>query len=306
MDNPSWVEASLVVTPEQAEAVAEVIGRFAREGVVIEQTALPDNPAAENLLEDHVRVYGYFFADSSVEERKQRLEEALWHLGQIQALPPVEFRIIQQENWMAAWKDQYKPLQIGKQFMIIPAWVENNYPDKLPILINPGMAFGTGTHPTTQLCLEFLEAYMKPGQTVFDIGCGSGILSIGAARLGAERVIAVDIDSASVASTQENRALNKLDVPIEVAQGSADLIRAGHFGLLQAPVVVANILASVICNLIEDGLTDLVEPGGLLILSGILDHQGEGILNKAGEYGMNLVKKRGIEDWVSLCLRKET
>jgi ribosomal protein L11 methyltransferase len=305
VDNPSWVEASLVVTPEQAEAVAEVIGRFTREGVVIEQTALPDNPAAETLLEDHVRVYGYFFADSSVEERKHRLEEALWHLGQIQALPPVEYRHIQQENWMAAWKDQYKPLQIGKRFMIIPAWVENNYPGKLPILINPGMAFGTGTHPTTQLCLEFLEDYLEPGQTVFDIGCGSGILSIGAVRLGAERVIAVDIDSASVASTQENYALNKLDVPIEVAQGSSDLVQSGYFGLLQAPVVVANILASVISNLIEDGLTDLVEPGGLLILSGILDYQGEGIINKAAEYGMRLVEKRGMEDWVSLCLRKE-
>lgn len=306
MDNPSWIEASLIVTPEQAEAVAEVIGRFTREGVVIEQAALPDNPNEENLLEDHVRVYGYFFADNSVEERKQRLEEALWHLGQIQALPEVSYRIIQQQNWMAAWKDQYKPLQIGKQFMIIPAWVENKYPEKLPILINPGMAFGTGTHPTTQLCLELLEEYLQPGQTVFDIGCGSGILSIGAARLGAERMIAVDIDSASVASTQENYDLNQLKTPIEIAQGSSDLIQSGHFGLLQAPVVVANILASVICNLIEDGLTDLVEPGGLLILSGILDHQGDGVVEKAGEYGMTLVEKRGMEDWIALCLRKDT
>jgi len=306
VDKASWIEASLVVTPEQAEAVAEVIGRFTREGVVIEQAALPDNHEEQNLLEDHVRVYGYFFEDRSVEQRKQSLEEALWHLGQIQPLPPVEYRRIQQENWMAAWKDQYKPLQIGKRLMIIPAWVENKYPDKLPILINPGMAFGTGTHPTTQLCLEFLEDYLKPGQIVFDIGCGSGILSIGAIRLGAERVIAVDIDSASVASTQENYALNKLDTPIEVAQGSSDLIQEGHFGLLQAPMVVANILASVICDLIEDGLTDLVEPGGLLILSGILDHQADSILNKSAEYGMSLVEKRGIEDWVSLCLRKDT
>jgi ribosomal protein L11 methyltransferase len=300
----SWVEASLVVTPEQAEAVAEVIGRFTREGVVIEQAALPNNREEENLLEDHVRVYGYFFADHTVEERKQRLEEALWHLGQIQELPPVQYRFIQDENWMAAWKDQYKPLQIGQRLMIIPAWIENKFPDRLPILINPGMAFGTGTHPTTQLCLELIEVYLQPGQTIFDIGCGSGILSIAAVRLGAERVIAVDIDPASVASTRENCGLNQIQAQVEVKQGSAELVKEGRFGLLQAPLVVANILASVISNLLEDGLTDLVEPGGLLVLSGILDHQADAIVNQAAEYGLTLLEKREIEDWVALCLKK--
>ena len=300
----SWVEVSLIVTPEQAEAVAEVIGRFTREGVVIERTALPDEPGQKNFLENRVRVYGYFFADSNVETRKQKLEEALWHLGQIQKLPAAQFRLIKDENWMAAWKDQYKPLQVGKRLMIIPAWVENKYPERLPILINPGMAFGTGTHPTTQLCLEMIEDHIQSGQTMFDIGCGSGILSIAALRLGAERVIAVDIEPASVASTRENCALNKLENQVEIAQGSADLILSGHFGLLQAPLVAANILASVISNLFEDGLADLIEPQGLLILSGILDYQADGIINQAGEYGLSLIEKRELEDWNALCLRK--
>ena len=230
-EQANWVEVSLDVTPEQAEAVAEVIGRFTREGVVIEQAAKPDEPGEkQQLLENRVRVYGYFFADNSVDVRKQRLEEALWHLGQIQKLPAAQYRLIKDENWMAAWKDQYKPLQIGKQLMIIPAWLENKFPGKLPILINPGMAFGTGTHPTTQLCLEMIEDFIQPGQTMFDIGCGSGILSIAAIRLGAERIIAVDIDPASVASTQENCALNKIESQVEIAQGSADLIMSGHFG----------------------------------------------------------------------------
>ena len=304
MDKANWVEVSLVVTPEQAEAVAEVMGRFTREGVVIEQAALPDNTLGENLLEDHVRVYGYFFSDASTEERKQRLEEALWHLGQIQELPPAQYRLIQDENWMNAWKHQYKPLQIGERLMIIPAWVENKFPERLPILINPGMAFGTGTHPTTQLCLELIEKHLEPGQTLFDIGCGSGILSIAAVRLGAERVIAVDIDSASVASTQENCALNGITDKVVIEQGSADLVLTGHFGLMQAPVVVANILASVIMDMIEDGLSDLVEPGGLLILSGILDYQADGVIQKAGECCLTLFEKRNIEDWVALCLKK--
>ena len=251
-----------------------------------------------------MRVYGYFFADSSTEERKQRLEEALWHLGQIQELPPAQYRLIQDENWMNAWKHQYKPLQIGERLMIIPAWVENKFPERLPILINPGMAFGTGTHPTTQLCLELIEKYVEPGQTIFDIGCGSGILSIAAVRLGAKRVIAVDIDPASVASTQENCALNGIGDEVEIAQGSSDMILSGRFGLLEAPIVVANILASIILDMMEDELCDLVQPGGLLILSGILDYQADAVIQKAGEYGLTLLEKRTIEDWVALCLKK--
>lgn len=304
MDKANWVEVSLIVTPEQAEAVAEVIGRFTREGVVIEQAALPDNPGEENLLEDHVRVFGYFFADATVEERKRRLEEALWHLGQIQELPPAQFRLIQDENWMNAWKHQYQPLQIGQRLMIIPAWVENRYPERLPILINPGMAFGTGTHPTTQLCLELIEKHLQPGQSVFDIGCGSGILSIAAVRLGAERVIAVDIDPASVASTQENCALNGIEGRVEIEQGSADLVLSGHFGLTQAPLVAANILASVLIDMLDDGLGELVQPGGLLVLSGILDFQADAVIQKAGEQGLALLEKRGMQDWVALCFKK--
>ncbi|NPV41059.1 MAG: 50S ribosomal protein L11 methyltransferase [Anaerolineae bacterium] len=304
MDKANWIEVSLTVTPEQAEAVAEVIGRFTREGVVIEQAALPDNPLEENLLEDHVRVYGYFFADAGAEDRKRKLEEALWHLGQIQPLPEAQYRLIQDENWMNAWKHQYQPLQIGERLMIIPAWVENKFPERLPILINPGMAFGTGTHPTTQLCLELIEKYLQPNQTMFDIGCGSGILSIAAVRLGAENVIAVDIDPASVASTQENCALNGILDKVVIEQGSADLVLTGHFGLVQAPLVAANILASVIMDMIEDGLSDLVQPGGLLILSGILDYQADGVIQKAGECGLTLLEKRSIEDWVALCLKK--
>ncbi len=304
MDKASWIEVSLVVTPEQAEAVAEVIGRFTREGVVIEQTARQDSKKPENSLENKVRVFGYIFVDTSLESKKQKLEESLWYLGQIQKIPPAKYRMIKDENWMAAWKDQYHPLQIGERLMIIPAWVKNDFPERLPILINPGMAFGTGTHPTTQLCLQLIEAHIQPGQTIFDVGCGSGILSIGALRLGAEKAIAVDIDPASVESTRENCALNKLNNKLEVAQGSADLILSGHFGLLKAPLVVANILASVILNLLDDGLSALVEPQGLLILSGILDHQADEIIAKASGKGLTLLEKQGMEDWVALCLKK--
>ena len=205
---------------------------------------------------------------------------------------------------MNAWKDQYHPLEVGQRLMIVPAWVKKEFHGRLPILINPGMAFGTGTHPTTMLSLELIEKHIQPGQTMFDIGCGSGILSMAAVKLGAERVIAVDIDSASVKSTQENCALNRVHGRIEIAKGSISFIQGGHFGLLSAPLVVANILAPIIINMLEEGLADLVEPGGLLILSGILDLQAETIIGKGRECGLDLLEQRGSEDWVALCLKK--
>ena len=304
MDKASWVEVSLQVSEELAEAVAEVLGRFTREGVVVEQATRQDNHQEQDVFESGVRVYGYLFADGTIEERKRQVQEALWHLGQIIPLPDAEFRIIQDENWMAAWKDQYQPIKIGRSLMIIPAWVETDFPDRISIRINPGMAFGTGTHPTTQLCLTMMEDNLQPDMAVFDIGCGSGILSIAAARLSAARVVAVDIDPASVQSTQENSALNRVENRLTIAQGSVAVIRGGAFGDIQAPFVVANILSSVILGLFQDGLADLVAPDGLLVLSGILDHQADEIIRTAGNEGLMLVEKRVMEDWVALCLKK--
>ncbi len=305
MDKAAWIEVALTVTPEQAEAVAEVLGRFTREGVVIEQLADQNTRQEKTILKPEVRVYGYFFNDETVEDRKKRVEEALWYLGRIQPLPTVQFREIHDQDWMEAWKVHYEPISIGTRLVILPAWIEKEYPGRLPIRINPGMAFGTGTHPTTQLCLEFLEELVKPEMTVFDIGCGSGILSAGAVILGASRVIAVDIDPASVRSTTENCALNNVLDKVSIARGSAELIRCGHFSDLRAPLVVANILASVILVLLEDKLADLVEPGGHLVLSGILAHQAQEIIQAANEQGLKLNEIKQVEDWNAIDLIKE-
>lgn len=305
VDRATWIEVALTVTPEQAEAVAEVLGRFTREGVVIEQLADQNARQEQTILNPEVRVYGYFFNDESVEERKKRVEEALWYLGRIQPLPPAQYLEIHDQDWMEAWKKHYEPVTIGKRLVILPAWIEKEYPGRLPIRINPGMAFGTGTHPTTQLCLEFLESLVKPEMTVFDIGCGSGILSAGAVILGAARVIAVDIDPTSVRSTMENCELNLAAKKVDVASGSVPVILSGKFGVMKAPLVVANILASVILRLMGEGLVDLVEPLGHLVLSGILSNQAEDIIQTAKEYGMKLNEIKQIEDWVAIDLVKE-
>jgi ribosomal protein L11 methyltransferase len=305
VDKAAWIEVALTVTPEQAEAVAEVLGRFTREGVVIEQLADQNTRQEKTILNPEVRVYGYFFNDETVEDHKKRVDEALWYLGRIQPLPSAQYREIHDQDWMEAWKQHYEPITIGKRLVILPAWIEKEYPGRLPIRINPGMAFGTGTHPTTQLCLEFLEELVKPEMTVFDIGCGSGILSAGAVILGAGNVIAVDIDPASVRSTTENCQLNNVSGKVAIARGSAELIHSGHFGVLQAPLVVANILASVILVLLEEKLSDLVETGGHLVLSGILAHQAQEIIQAANEQGLNLIKIKQIEDWNAIDLIKE-
>jgi len=300
----SWIEISLQVSPEQAEAVAEVLGRFTQEGVVIEQMAEENNLSSTLILQNSVKVFGYLFADETVEKQKLRLEESFWHLSQIQQLPAPTYRMIYDQNWMTAWKKQYRPLKVGKKLAILPAWADNAFPTRIPIRINPGMAFGTGTHPTTQLSLEMMENKVQPGQNIFDIGCGSGILSAAAIKLGAGRVYGVDISAAAIASSAENADLNQVREKIELYQGSVSEIIGGCFRILQAHLVIANILTPIILRLFDDGLADLVEPGGFLILSGILSPQASEVSSKAESFGLQLVEQIEIDDWVTLGLRK--
>jgi ribosomal protein L11 methyltransferase len=300
----NWVEVSLTVSAEQAEAIVEVLSRTIPNGVVVEQKAMQNNPEETNRVEPDARVFGYLLADATLEDKKQQLEEALWHLGQIQPLPAAIYQPIQDEDWMAAWKKHYQPIKIGKKLVIVPAWIKKDFPGRLPIYINPGMAFGTGTHPSTQLCLQLLEEAIQPAQSVIDVGCGSGILSIAALRLGAGLVLCVDIDHASVISTLENAANNQLESRMEVGLGSVNEIHSNQFKIRSAPLVVVNILASIIIQLFEDGLADLVEKGGKLILAGILEPQAQNVIMAANKKGLVLEKTITSSDWTALLLKK--
>jgi len=226
-----WLEVSLTVNGELAEAVAEVLDRFVSNGVVIESGVTFITSEDEGTAYGPVRVYGYLPIEEHIEENRQRLVEALWHLGQIQALPEPSFREIQDENWMSAWKKHYHPIPIGKRLLILPAWIEQEDPDRLSVRIDPSMAFGTGTHPTTQLCMEMVEKYTRVDEPVIDVGCGSGILSIGALKLGASHALAVDIDMAAVLSTRENAERNGVSEQVETGQGSVTEILQGRFSI---------------------------------------------------------------------------
>lgn len=299
-----WLEVSLVVNGELAEAAADVLGRFVSNGVVVESGVTYTDAEDEGTPFGPVRVFGYLPVDEALEQNRHRLEEAFWHLGQIQALPALNYKIINDEDWMAAWKQHYHPILIGQRLLVLPVWLENPAPDRAVVKIDPGMAFGTGTHPTTQLCLELLERYIQPGGPVIDVGCGSGILSIAALKLGASQALAVDIDRQAIRSTRENATNNAIAQGLESGLGSVPDILQGSFTLRQAPLVLANILAPVIIRLLDGGLAELIQPGGVIILSGILDRQVEDVLAAARGHGLVEIERGQILDWVALALRK--
>jgi ribosomal protein L11 methyltransferase len=168
------------------------------------------------------------------------------------------------------------------------------------------MAFGTGTHPSTQLCMQLLENHARSGEPFIDIGCGSGILSITAIRLGASRAVAVDIDRAAIIGTRENAEINGVQEQIEVAEGSVANFLEGEFSLRQAPLVAANILAPVILRLFEDNLADLVAPGGTLLLSGILAEQTDKIRQAAAAKELRFIEMQQTNDWVALAFQAQS
>lgn len=304
MGEPSWLEVSFCVDGELAEAVAEVLARFAQNGVVIESDTIRPDPEGEGTPVGLVRVYGYLPVDAALEDTRQRLEEALWHLGQIQALSAPVYQTIENQDWMAAWKQHYNPIRVGQRLLILPPWLEPDAPQRLVVRIDPGMAFGTGTHPTTQLCLELMETYVQPGETLIDVGGGSGILSIAGILLGASHALAVDVDPMACRIAQENAALNRVADGIEIGLGSVLEIRQGQFSMDNAPLVIVNILAPVILRLFADGLRDLVAPGGVLLLSGILLEQLPQILPAAGQQGLQVLERRQMGDWVAVAFRR--
>jgi ribosomal protein L11 methyltransferase len=316
----NWLEVSLTVNGELAESVADVFARFAPNGVMTEQGVKFLDDEDEGTATGPITVRAYLEVNEQLEDIHQKLEESLFYLGMITPVPAPTYKQIADQNWMEAWKLHYKPILIGQRLLILPAWLESPDPKRIPIKIDPGMAFGTGTHPTTQLCLELMEKAFDreqkkvdggqvqvhhPLSTVIDVGCGSGILSIAALKLGAEKVLGVDIDIESVRNSRENANLNGLGEELLLGQGSVTEILQGNFAINFAPLVVANILAPIIIRLFDAGLADLVEAGGEIILSGILDHQTGNVVVAAEAKGLKLNDQRQIGDWVALKMSRD-
>ena len=296
-----WLEVSISLSGELAEPVSDLFSRYAPNGVALEATNQPGSQIKSQLI----TVRAFLPADDQVEERRKSIEEGLWHLSQIQRLPQAQFHYIQEEDWENAWKTHYKPIPIGTKLVIQPAWLPIEARDRIPILMDPGMAFGTGTHPTTQLCLAAIEDYLQTDQSVIDIGCGSGILSIAAAYLGAKHVLALDIDSIALQNARKNIERNDVSNIVSLSQGSLDfLMEEAPSPRVPAHLVIANIITKTLVVMIQTGLGETVLPEGTLILSGILDHQIDHIKSACDEAGLRINEIRAMDDWQAVIIKR--
>lgn len=310
-----WLEVSVTTDGEAAETVAEVLRPFAyNDGVVLEQWG-DTGDLDPNALEPTVTVKIYIPEAQDTPALRQRISEILYHLNRLYPIPPPTFRELIEEDWANAWKAHYRPFRVGKHIWIQPGWTtadddpeqrDSRHADDVVITLDPGMAFGTGLHPTTQMCLQALEQVVQPGMRVLDVGTGSGILAIAAAKLAATdqrrlvTVMAVDTDEVAVKAATANVALNDVAGQVTVRQGEL-----GHVTEKAWDVVVVNILAPVIITLLRDaGLLTYLAPDGRLILSGIIDQQANEVETSIAHAGGTILETMTIRDWITYVARR--
>ena len=310
----TWTEISILTTNEAVEAVSNILHEAGASGVVIEDSkeltkervdqfgeiyAL--NP--EDFPKNGVIVKAYLSATSFLAETVEEIKLAITNLVNFDiniGENIVTMSEVNEEDWATAWKQYYHPVKISERFTIVPTW-EDYQPvstDELIIELDPGMAFGTGTHPTTVMCLQALEKVVKDGDQVVDVGTGSGVLSIGAALLGARSVHALDLDEVAVRSARENVELNKVDSTVEVFHGNLlDTVKE------PADVVVANILAEIIMTFTDDAFS-IVKPGGLFVTSGIIGAKKDDVKAALEASGFTIEEVLMMEDWVAIIARR--
>jgi ribosomal protein L11 methyltransferase len=327
----TWLELSVDVEPEAVESISELLAQYGYNGgVVVDQPIIPgaDGPEYSFDTSRPVTVRTYLPLDAHAEETRQRIEQALWHFGQLRAVGPLRVHPLEEEDWANAWKQHYTIQRIGAHTVIVPSWLEYApQPQDIVLRLDPGMAFGTGLHPTTQLCIGFIEQYVTPGMQVLDLGCGSGVLTIAAARLGAT-VLALDTDPIAVTATRENVEHNDVAGLVSVAEGSlgggaaldhwlyptTDDRRPTTADESQDPasvvdgqrsfdLIAANIIARVLAALAGD-MAGALKGGGTLIASGIIADREHEVVAAFTAAGLVPVERRQEGDWVALVYRK--
>ncbi|WP_040211350.1 50S ribosomal protein L11 methyltransferase [Clostridium polynesiense] len=301
-----WIEIKVITSSEALEPVAGIFYGMDCKGVAIEdpqdildreQGPLTWDFADINILEygaEAAVIKAYFSEDEKIEDIvsniKSKLEDIKTEgidIGEGRVL----YALVKEEDWANNWKKYYKPTNIGKSIVIKPIWEEYSASESEKVVeLDPGMAFGTGTHETTKMCIEALENTVKENSVIYDIGTGSGILAIVAAELGAKEVLGVDLDPVAVDSAIENVKYNNLD-NIRIIQGNLVDVVEG-----QADIVVANIIAEIICVLVDD-VKKVLKPGGTFISSGIIHERREMVTNKLINSGFEVVKTDKDGEW---------
>ncbi|MBI5878271.1 MAG: 50S ribosomal protein L11 methyltransferase [Chloroflexi bacterium] len=286
------LEISVRTDGEAAEAISELFNRLGQGGAVIEEAPSQASRA--------VLVRTYLHDDEHLADKRREIEEGLWHLSLLYPFPPAEFRILQEDDWANAWKAFHPVQHVGGRIVLKPTWREHTpQPGELIIELDPGMAFGTGQHPSTRLCLLAIERYLRPGMRMIDVGTGSGILTILAARLGAAEMFACDIDGLSVKVARENCALNGVSAHLRLETGSlGDL----DFGPEPWDMLLMNILAPVIIELLPLARPRLRD-GGLIVLAGLIEPQVDGVKEQMDAVGITEIDRMQDGDWVMLVGR---
>ncbi|MCM3002541.1 50S ribosomal protein L11 methyltransferase [Priestia koreensis] len=309
-----WSEICIHTTNEAIEPISNILHEAGASGVVIEdpedlikerenkfgeiyQLNPQDYPVEGVLVKAYLPINS--FLGETVEAIKESINSLLVYNFDLGA-NVVTISEVHEEEWATAWKKYYNPVKISERFTIVPTWeiYEPVSTDELIIELDPGMAFGTGTHPTTVMSLQAIEKKVQPGDTVVDVGTGSGVLSIGAAQLGAKEVRAMDLDEVAVESARLNIKLNKVQDVVTVSQNNL-------LDNVEGPVdvVVANILAEIIVRFVEDAAR-ILKPGGFFITSGIINKKKEDVKQALTDAGFLIQETTLMEDWVAIIAQK--
>lgn len=294
------VEIAIRADAESAEALAAAWNEYAYGGAVIEQVVTPE----PNETLDAARpftVRAFLLKDETLNEKQRAIERSVWALGMLRPLGEPQVSELAEQDYANAWKKFYTVLHVGKRTVIKPSWLDYTpKPHEIVIELDPGMAFGTGLHPTTRLCLAMLEAYVIPGATMLDVGTGSGILAIGAVKLGAGRVDARDIDPLAVETAARNIAASGLRGNVQVTRGSVEVQESPQ----PFDLVTANIFADTIAEL-APALAQHLKADGVLITSGILVERAHLVSAAMNAQGMVLVQQAREQDWLVMVYRRE-
>ena len=295
-----WIELAVQADNEAVESVSEIFSRYGYGGGVAIDEPFNQEADGDNLqiaTDRPFTIHTYIPDDEEAPEKLEALERALWHLGQMRYVGPLSTTKREEEDWANAWKEHFYVHRVGERTVIRPPWRDYERQEgDIIINLDPGMAFGTGLHPSTQLCLIALEERMRPGMRVLDVGVGSGVLTIAAARHGASMIDAVDVESVAVRATRDNIERNELTTPIRVAVGTVEETEefVGRFDF-----VVANIIARIIIELAKPLLAACV-PGGRLITAGIIIDRADEVHTALEAAGLTNIEQHQMGDWICI------
>ncbi|MGQ0608093.1 MAG: 50S ribosomal protein L11 methyltransferase [Chloroflexota bacterium] len=299
-----WLELSVEADVEAIEAVSEILGRIS-DGTAVRPTRLIRDPEDELAArEDPIAPYVItaHLADApDAADKVESTERALWHLQAFGLRPvgPLRVRTVDDATWSDAWKEHYVAQRIGR-VVIVPSWADEDLgPEEVAITLDPGMAFGTGLHPTTRRCLELLQALRPMPERVLDVGCGSGILALAALRLGAANAVGMDTDALAVTASAENAERNGLADRFEVRDGTLPAVADERY-----PLVLANLVAAMLKRLAQP-LARHLALGGTLLAGGIIEQRATEVIEALAAAGLRVVERRDDGEWVSLRLEHD-